>query len=179
MAYNKSNALSANIKAIETAMRLHVSGEKPSQEETKLISGFTGFGGIKDVLNIGTDKPMSEEMSEQLQRLQRIISDYLGFADETMRNNAIEGIKASVLTAFYTPSFIVQAIAKEIHSLFHKHSLTMRSFLEPSAGTGGFLPVAMDGTATYAIEKDPVTGLVLSMLHDDTNVIIEGFETIS
>lgn len=179
MAYNKSNVLSANIKAIETAMRLHISGEKPSQEEKDLISGFSGFGGIKDVLNIGTDKPMSDEMSEQLQNLQRIIAEYPGFSDDTMRSNAIDSIKSSVLTAFYTPKFIIEAIAKEIHALFRKHSLTMRSFLEPSAGTGGFLPLAMDGTASYAIEKDPVTGLVLSMLHDDTNVTIDGYETIS
>ena len=143
MAYNKSNALSANIKAIETAMRLHISGEKPSQEEKDLISGFSGFGGIKDVLDIGTDKPMSDEMSEQLQKLQQIIAEYPGFSDDTMRSNAIDSIKSSVLTAFYTPKFIIEAIAKEIQSLFRKHSLTMRSFLEPSAGTGGFLPVAM------------------------------------
>ena len=168
MAYNKLKALNANIEAIEIAMRLKTQELKPTEADKETLSQYSGFGGIKEVLNIGTDKPMQDEMSGQLQNLQRIIEEYPGFADETMRNSVIEGIKASVLTAFYTPSFIVKAIAKEIHSLFRKHSLTMRSFLEPSAGTGGFLPVAMDGTATYAIEKDPVTGLVLSMLHDDT-----------
>lgn len=179
MAYNKSNALSANIKAIETAMRLQISGEKPSQEEKDLMTCFSGFGGIKDVLKIGTDNPMSDETSAQLQKLQRIIAEYPGLSDDTMYSHAIDSIKASVLTAFYTPAFIIEAIAKEIHSLFRKHSLTMRSFLEPSAGIGGFLPVAMDSTTTYAIEKDPVTGLVLSMLHNDTNVTIDGYETIS
>lgn len=179
MAYNKLKALNANIEAIETAMRLKTQDLKPTEADKETLSQYSGFGGIKEVLNIGTDKPMQDEISGQLQNLQRIIEEYPGFADETMRNSAIEGIQASVLTAFYTPSFIVQAIAKEIHSLFRKHSIIMRSFLEPSAGTGGFLPVAMDSTATYAIEKDPVTGLVLSMLHDDTNVIIDGYETIS
>ncbi len=179
MAYNKLKALNANIEAIETAMRLTAQDLKPTEADKETLSRYSGFGGIKEVLNIGTDKPVSDELSEQLQNLQRIIAEYPGFADETIRKNVIEGIKASVLTAFYTPAFIVQTIAKEIHTLFRKHSLTMRSLLEPSAGIGGFLPVAMDGTATYAIEKDPVTGLVLSMLHDDTNVTIDGYETIS
>ena len=176
MAYNKLKALNANIEAIETAMRIKTQELKPTEADKKTLSQYSGFGGIKEVLNICTDKPMPDEMYEQMQNLQRIIAEYPGFADESMQTSVIEGIKASVLTAFYTPSFSVQAIAKEIHSLFRKHSLTMRSFLEPSAGTGGFLPVAMDGTATYAIEKDPVTGLLLSMLHDDANVIIDGYE---
>ena len=54
----------------------------------------------------------------------------------------------------------------------------MRSFLEPSAGIGGFLPVAMPGTRRYAFEKDSLTGLILSLLHDEATTITAGFETI-
>lgn len=54
----------------------------------------------------------------------------------------------------------------------------MRSFLEPSAGIGGFLPVAMSDTCGYAIEKDPVSGLILSLLNDNTVTRTAGFETI-
>uniref|UniRef100_UPI00374D3EDE N-6 DNA methylase n=1 Tax=Bacteroides ovatus TaxID=28116 RepID=UPI00374D3EDE len=54
----------------------------------------------------------------------------------------------------------------------------MQSFLEPSAGIGGFLPVAMPGTRSYAFEKDTITGLVLSLLHEDATAVTAGFETI-
>ena len=58
------------------------------------------------------------------------------------------------------------------------NGLQMQSFLEPSAGIGGFLPVAMPGTRSYAFEKDTITGLVLSLLHEDATTVTAGFETI-
>lgn len=179
MAYNKEKALMANVYAIETAMSLHKNGLRPTDAQKAVLYEYSGFGGIKDILNIGTDKPIPEEIAELLLKLQEIIANYPGFSDATKRNNAIDSIKASVLTAFYTPAFVVQTIAREIHELFRKHSITMHSFLEPSAGTGGFLPVAMNGTATYAIEKDQITGLILSKLHHEATVAIDGYETIS
>lgn len=91
-------------------------------------------------------------MVEPIQRLQELIDTYPHFT-EPMRHNVMEGIKASVLTAFYTPKFLVQAVTKQIHTTFKDNGLQMRLFLEPSAGIGGFLPVAMSDTCGYAIEK--------------------------
>lgn len=95
-----------------------------------------------------------------------------------MYRTLVESIKASVLTAFYTPQFIVEAVARQIHDTFQQNGLQMRSLLEPSAGIGGFLPVAMSDTHSYAFEKDCITGLILSFLHDDTDTVTAGFETI-
>jgi len=36
----------------------------------------------------------------------------------------IEGIKASVLTAFYTPKFLVDAVVRQIHATFSENGLT-------------------------------------------------------
>ena len=180
MAYDKIKALADNITAIETAMSLQQRNERPTDNEKSVLASYTGFGGIKDVLGLGTTQPQSEDVSELTAKLTSIIGDYSGFSDEKLRENAISGIKASVLTAFYTPKFIVEAVATEIHDLFIRNGLTMRSFLEPSAGTGGFLPVAMDDTVSYAFEKDAVTGLVLKALHGgDANVTVDGYETIN
>ena len=180
MAYNKLKALLANIEAIETAMSVRSENRRPTAEEKEKLLLYSGFGGIKDVLNLGTDNPVPDEMSEPLHRLQTLITGYPGFADDTMRRNAIDGLKASVLTAFYTPGFIIDAISTEVQSLFMRQDIEMGSFLEPSAGIGGFLPVAAAETEAYAFEKDPLTGLVLACLYEGENVsvTVNGFETI-
>lgn len=177
MSYNKLKALVANVEAVKTAMQIHVQGRQATPEEKETLSLYSGFGGIKEVLNIGTDKPVGGDMAEPIRQLQELIDTYPHFTSP-MRHNVMESIKASVLTAFYTPTFLVEAVARQIHATFKDNGLQMRSFLEPSAGIGGFLPVAMPNTYDYAIEKDPVSGLILSLLHDNTITRTVGFETI-
>lgn len=177
MNYNKLTSLVANVEAIETAVNIHVQGRTATTDEKEILSRYSGFGGIKEVLNIGTDNPVTDNMAEPLNRLEKALRTWTG-EDETMYRTLIESIKASVLTAFYTPQFIVEAVARQIHDTFQQNGLQMRSLLEPSAGIGGFLPVAMPGTHSYAFEKDCITGLILSLLHDDTDTVTAGFETI-
>ena len=176
MSYNKLKALVANVDAIETAMKIHVQGRTVTPDEKVVLSRYSGFGGIKEVLNIDTEQP-GDGIAAQLRRLRELIAQYPYFTDP-IRHAVIESIKASVLTAFYTPKFIVDTVARQIHATFGDNGLTMRSFLEPSAGTGGFLPIAMPGTYDYAIEKDHLSGLILSLLHEDTVTCTAGFETI-
>ena len=109
MSYNKLKSLVANVEAIETAMKIQVQGRQATAEEKEILSRYSGFGGIKEVLNIGTDKPIGGDMQEPIQRLQELINAYPHFT-EPMRHNVIEGIKASVLTAFYTPKFLVDTV---------------------------------------------------------------------
>lgn len=177
MSYDKLKSLVANVEAIEAAMKIKVQGRKATQEEKAVLSRYSGFGGIKEVLNIGTDRPIGGNMDEPIRKLQELIDAYPYFS-EPMRQAVTESIKASVLTAFYTPKFIVDAVARQIHATFRQNGLQMRSFLEPSAGIGGFLPVAMPDTYDYAIEKDHISGLILSLLQDDTVTSTGGFETI-
>ena len=112
MSYNKLKSLVANVEAIETAMKIQVQGRQATAEEKEILSRYSGFGGIKEVLNIGTDKPIGGDMKEPIQRLQELINAYPHFT-EPMRHNVIEGIKASVLTAFYTPKFLVDAVVRQ------------------------------------------------------------------
>ena len=120
---------------------------------------------------------MPEELAEQTNRLQEVLRTLAG-GSEGDYDLLMNSIKASVLTAFYTPKFIIDTVANQIHTRFRENGLQMRSFLEPSAGIGGFLPVAMGGTHSYAIEKDIITGLVLSLLHDEATTMTGGFEAI-
>lgn len=177
MSYNKLTSLVANVEAIETAVKIRTQGRTDTADEKEALSRYSGFGGIKEVLDLGTDRPVADNMAEPMDRLQEALNSLAG-GDETKYRTLIESIKASVLTAFYTPQFLVDAVARQIHDTFRENNLQMRSLLEPSAGIGGFLPVAMPGTHSYAFEKDCITGLILSLLHDDATAITAGFETI-
>lgn len=177
MGYNKLTSLSANIKAIETAVAIRTQGRTATQEEKQVLAQYSGFGGIKDVLDLGTDKPLDKGVAGLLNRLLDALRTLAG-GDEAACRSLVESIKSSVLTAFYTPQFLIDAVAAQMHKTFSANGLQMHSFLEPSAGIGGFLPVAMPGTRSYAFEKDTVTGLVLSLLHEDATTVTAGFETI-
>ena len=178
MSYNKLQSLAENVAAIETAAAIKAQGRSATENEKKTLALYSGFGGIKEVMNIDTEVPVPGEMEELMNRLQEALRT-LADGDEKAYKTMTDSIKASVLTAFFTPKFIIEAIAEQIHAAFKGNGLQMRSFLEPSAGIGGFLPVAMDGTRSYAFEKDTVTGLILSLLHEEAVSVTAGFETIS
>lgn len=177
MAYNKQKSFEDNVNAIETALTVLSQKRKATGTEKEILSLYSGFGGIKDVLNIGTEKTFPQNMAEPTKRLLTVLGNFS--ADKPgWGETAIDSIKTSVLTAFYTPAFIINAVARQIQTTFKTHDIKMRTFLEPSAGTGGFLPVAMDGTKSYAFEKDTLTGIILSLLNDDAETYTAGFESI-
>ena len=178
MSYNKLKSLEANVEAIATAMKIRIDNRQATDEEKEVLSRYSGFGGIKEVLNIGTEHIVSDDVAEPIRKLQDLIDTY-PYYDDTMRQSVIDSIKASVLTAFYTPKFLVDAVARQVHATFKDNGLQMSTFLEPSTGIGGFLPVAMPGTRSYAFEKDCLTGLILSLLYDKADTVTAGFETIA
>ena len=178
MSYNKLKSLVANVEAIATAMKVRIDDRQATDEEKEVLSRYSGFGGIKDVLNIGTEHTVSDDVAEPIRKLQDLIGAY-PYYDDAMRQAVIDSIKSSVLTAFYTPKFLVDAVTRQIHATFKDNGLQMSTFLEPSAGIGGFLPVAMPGTRSYAFEKDCLTGLILSLLYDEATTVTAGFETIA
>ena len=87
MSYNKLKSLVANVEAIKTALQIHIQGRQATPEEKETLSQYSGFGGIKEVLNIGTDKPVSGDMEEPIRQLQELIDTYPYFT---------EAMKASV-----------------------------------------------------------------------------------
>ena len=177
MSYNKLQALEANTAAIETAYQVRKEKRTATAAERETLSLYSGFGGIKEVLDLEINAPMSDRMKQALDRLVCVLQT-IAHGDETLYKELVDSIKTSVLTAFYTPKFLIEAVANQIQATFQTHGLQMKSFLEPSAGIGGFLPVATPDTYKAAFEKDLATGLVLSALQPDTQTVINGFETI-
>ena len=178
MSYSKLKSLVANVEAIAKAMKVRIDDRQATDEEKEVLSRYSGFGGIKDVLNIGTEHTVSDDVAEPIRKLQDLIGAY-PYYDDAMRQAVSNSIKSSVLTAFYTPKFLVDAVTRQIHATFKDNCLQMSTFLEPSAGIGGFLPVSMPGTRSYAFEKDCLTGLILSLLYDEATTVTAGFETIA
>ena len=81
MSYKKLQSLAANVAAIETAVAIHGQHRKATQEELQVLAQYSGFGGIKEVLAIGTQVPIPEELAEQMNRLQEALKTYAGAND--------------------------------------------------------------------------------------------------
>ena len=78
MSYNRLKSLAANVAAIETAVTVHKQRRKATQEEKQVLAQYSGFGGVKEVLTIGTQIPMPEELAEQTNRLQEVLRTLAG-----------------------------------------------------------------------------------------------------
>ena len=117
MSYNKLKSLVANVEAIETAMKIQVQGRQATAEEKEILSRYSGFGGIKEVLNIGTDKPIGGDMQEPIQRLQELINAYphLIVKERLNPNLSIGGI---VITQFDKRKTLNKSVAEIINDSF-------------------------------------------------------------
>mgnify|MGYP001141274257 FL=1 len=185
MSYNRLQTMRDNIEAIRLALNLGVAGRTAqTPEEREVLRKYAGFGGLKCILNdaneLGDAAKWSKsdiELFMPTVELRRLIHDYSKDDKEFARY--MDSLKASVLTAFYTPTPIVDALSDAL-----KYSgVEVKSFLEPSAGQGAFIDSFLrndryPGAEVLAYEKDLLTGKILSALHPSILTRIEGFEKI-
>ena len=182
MAYNRLKTMRDNIEAIRLAFRLGVERRGPDIQESQALRRYAGFGGLKCILN-PTDDLMDAakwsksdiELFAPTVELRRLIHDYS--KNDREFKAYMDSLKASVLTAFYTPQPIIDEIAESLQNA----GVVAKRFLEPSAGRGDFIDTFMATNAGMEImsyEKDLLTGKVLAALHPATTVRIEGFEKI-
>ena len=182
MAFNRKTKLRDNIEAIRTAFELGKAGRAATPEERERLARYCGFGGLKCILNPASDLTDAVQwaksdldlfpMTAELHRLIRENS-----ASENEYKRYIDSLKSSVLTAFYTPAAVTEALADTLHD----HHVRPLRMLEPSAGHGAFLEAfARKDTRAdvMAFEKDLLTGRILACLHPDKKVRVEGFERI-
>ena len=175
MAYNKKAHLRRNIDALKAAFALERKPHEPSPEEIARLSAYSGFGAIKDVLEAPTGKQDADDMAALVVELHEVIRT--NTASEREYKRYIDGIKNSVLTAFYTPSEMAQTIVDTIRSA----GLELRRVLDPSAGTGIFSEAVEKHdlrTEITCFEKDPTTALILKHLHPRNRVRAQGYESI-
>ena len=175
MAFNKKTHLRQNIDALKTAFTLDRERRAPTPEEERTLGAYSGFGAIKEVLENPTGKPDKDGMATLVAELHEVIR--ANTPDEREYKRYMDGIKNSVLTAFYTPPKVADAIVEAIWDT----RIVPKRILDPSAGTGVFVN-AVDFHDPYAeitcFEKDPATGLILKHLHPEKRVRVQGFERI-
>ncbi len=172
-----------NIEAIRLVLRLGVEKRTAhNAEEREILRRYAGFGGLKCILNDANELADAAKWSKSdielfapTIELRRLIHDYS--KDDKEFNAYMDSLKASVLTAFYTPVPVIDALADSLRD----SGIKISRFLEPSAGQGAFVDSFLHfnlGTETLAFEKDLLTGKILSALHPAISTEISGFEKI-
>src|ERR1700744_2757272 len=136
MAFNSQRKMADNISAIRIA--LDFNGQPLSEFDLQTLKKYAGFGGLKAVLfppgdisewdklgaSIG-DKKLYPQVIE----LHALLKDKLPPA---AYKAAVDSLKSSSSTAYYTPDFIPAAI----YSAMSECGIIPRRLYEPSAGAG-------------------------------------------
>ena len=184
MAYNRLQTMRNNIEAISVAFRLGVEKRPPTADEQEVLGKYAGFGGLKCILQDANELADAAKWSKSdielfapTVELRRLIHDYS--KDDREFAAYMDSLKASVLTAFYTPAPVIDALATSLR----ERGVKIKRFLEPAAGQGAFIDSFLKnenypGTEALAFEKDLLTGKILSALHPSISTEIKGFEKI-
>nr|WP_315242619.1 N-6 DNA methylase [uncultured Flavobacterium sp.] len=181
MGYNKREHLKKNIEALQLVFLLEKEKRQATETERQLLIKYSGFGGLKFVLN-PADKAndidrwvkSEQDLFAMTQELHHLLRE--NAQDEKQYYRYVDSIKASVLTAFYTPPSVIGAIADS----FQENQINIERFLEPSAGTGSFIEAFRNESLSHitAYEKEFLTGQLLKQLYPDNNIRVAGFEEI-
>ena len=153
--------IEANLAAIELAKRLLSSGATATPEEMAVLRRYSGWGGLGSAFNEGNawaPNPVNKRMREVL---------------------TPEEYQAAVMSrnsAYYTPAAVIDAMWDITKALGFKGG----NILEGSAGIGniiGLMPTAISERSNiHAVEIDPTTGGILSLLYPDAQTEVQGFE---
>lgn len=182
MGYNKRIHLRQNIDAIRLVLMLDKERREATPEERSVLSLYSGFGGLKAILN-PVDRPedirhwskSEAELFPLVAELHQELREHSSTPEAYKQY--IGSLKNSVLTAFYTPKPVVDILAKTLK----ESGIEPMRFLEPSAGTGAFIEAFKEETLEsryMAFEKDLLTGKILSHLYPDEYIRIEGYQKI-
>lgn len=181
--YNKKAHLRANIEAIKVAFTLDKEKRAATAEEQEVLRGYTGFGGLKCILSPAEKEEDIQKWSKSEQELFPLVRELHSVlrenaADEAQYKRYFSSLKNSILTAFYTPPQVVEAIAEAVKGA----GVTPVKVLDPSAGMGEFVSafgkISAENNKIFSFEKDLLTGQMLTALHPESKVRVKGFEEI-
>ncbi|WP_426582631.1 helicase-related protein [Mucilaginibacter sp. R-33] len=169
MAYNSLVQLRTNIAAIRIALAFRP-GNQLEEAQLETLRAYTGFGGLKAVLfpegPAGEWKKLNASQNDlklypSVMELHGLLREKLGEADY---KTAIDSLRDSVLTAYYTPA----VVPKVLYQVLKEHAILLSRLYEPSSGAGIFISEAVKTfpglQQITAVEKDLLTGKVLTAL---------------
>ncbi|MBX9886978.1 MAG: N-6 DNA methylase [Flavobacteriaceae bacterium] len=181
MGFSKKQHLQQNIDALRIAFKLEKEKRQATVGERLLMMQYSGFGGLKFVLNpiahdidINNWRKTEHDLFPITRELHQLLKE--NSEDEKEYRRYVDSMKSSVLTAFYTPPQVIDAISATLR----ESGLKIDKFLEPSAGIGSFIQSFTENQKTNitAYEKDLLTGKILKQLYPQSNIRISGFEEI-
>ncbi|MDJ1497584.1 helicase-related protein [Cytophagaceae bacterium DM2B3-1] len=179
MNYNPKQILDNNHNAIKLAFQLIKEKNTPDDDQLNVLKSYQGFGGIKAILLPLEDTSVWSASDLKLREPLIALKEMLTENTKDQSDKYWQSLKNSVLTSFYTPSPIVESIAKS----FKEAGIPIQSFLDPSAGNGVFSDVFIKSgltiKQTQMVEKDLLTGLILKGIHGNTpdkKIFVEGLE---
>ena len=153
--------IDANIAALELAKKLLASGATATPQEMAILRRYSGWGGLGAAFNEGSawaPNPVNKRLREAL---------------------TPEEYQAAVMSrnsAYYTPAAVIDAMWDVAKALGFKSG----NIVEGSAGIGniiGLMPADISERSNiHAVEIDPTTGGILSLLYPDAKVEVQGFE---
>lgn len=181
MAFNARHHLLQNLDVLRLAFQLQKTNQAPTDAQAEVLRRYAGFGGIKAVLHSpDEDAAWTTRTDEELRPHVRALFELLAEQGSPEQAGAYAAsLRRSVLTSFYTPPEFIDAVATALHEA----GIHPNAVLDPSAGTGQFLDglrrQGHQSGEVLLVEKDLLTGLVLTALHGSARVRVEPFEEIS
>ncbi|MGM1430101.1 N-6 DNA methylase [Sphingobacterium lactis] len=181
MGFSKKQHLQQNIDALRIAFKLEKEKRQATVGERLLMMQYSGFGGLKFVLNpianeidINNWRKTEHDLFPITRELHQLLEE--NSEDEKQYRRYVDSMKSSVLTAFYTPPQVIDAISATLR----ESGLNIDKFLEPSAGIGSFIQSFSENqkASVTAYEKDLLTGKILKQLYPESIIRISGFEEI-
>ena len=180
MGFSKKQHLQQNIDALRIAFKLEKEKRQATVGERLLMMQYSGFGGLKFVLNpianeidINHWRKTEHDLFPITQELHQLLKE--NSEDDKQYRRYVDSMKSSVLTAFYTPPQVIDAISATLR----ERGLNIDKFLEPSAGIGSFVQSFSENQQSItAYEKDLLTGKILKQLYPESNIRVSGFEEI-
>ena len=148
-----------NLAAIRLAKELAACGRAASPDEQALLARYVGWGDSAVLRQLNGSKELDQLLTTDEQRAAR----------------------ASSLNAHYTALPVIGALWSALAHL----GFGARPFrvLDPSAGVGHFksvMPAALRGLADWTeIELDALTAAILQLLHPESRVFAQGYETVN
>lgn len=181
MGFSKKQHLRQNIDALRIAFTLEKEKRQATADERLSLMHYSGFGGLKFVLNpiasktdINNWRKTEHDLFPITQELHRLLKE--NSEDEKQYRRYVDSMKSSVLTAFYTPPQVIDAISETLR----ESGVNIQKFLEPSAGIGSFIQSFSENQQTNvtAYEKDLLTGKILKHVYPESKIRVSGFEEI-
>ncbi|EGK8000733.1 hypothetical protein IO363_001145 [Campylobacter upsaliensis] len=150
----------ANYEALKLTQNIfHQNRLVATAKEQEVLAKFSGYGGLKALFY---DDKYEKEKDELL---------------KLVGVKYFKELRDSSVSAFYTPSFIVNAMYERLLKLGLSQNEKVK-VLEPSCGVGIFMSLAPENFEFEAVEKDTLTATIAKFLHPKVVIYNKGLEEV-